>query len=162
MIICNPIHNNISSVRFGLLRLRSTRQNKTGASGSVASTIRAWPIKLHDLRPGGSHWARQLRLTTDLSQCSSNTSVFAEGSNTYIVHRTILFEQHAYSVFVKVLSRHVVTSTSSAHDPVRSNVRNDAVNRTEPFRSVTETETVGSVENPGLRPRITAFNKECI
>jgi hypothetical protein len=29
--------------------------------------------------------------------------------------------------------------------------RNDAVNRTVPFRSETETETAGSVENPGYR-----------
>ncbi len=32
-----------------------------------------------------------------------------------------------------------------------SDLSNDAVNRTEPFRPVTETETVGSVESPGWR-----------
>ena len=35
---------------------------------------------------------------------------------------------------------------------------NDAPNRTEPFRSVTETETVGSVEKPGFRPQIFVYS----
>jgi hypothetical protein len=34
---------------------------------------------------------------------------------------------------------------------------NDAPNRTEPFRSVTETETVGSVGKPGCRVQVTVF-----
>jgi hypothetical protein len=47
-----------------------------------------------------------------------------------------------------LIRRHVV-------DDLNPPPGNDAVNRTEQLRSVTETETVGSVENPGFRAPIT-------
>jgi hypothetical protein len=37
-------------------------------------------------------------------------------------------------------------------------LHNDAANRTEPFRSVTDTETVGSVEKPGFRAQIFVYS----
>jgi len=43
---------------------------------------------------------------------------------------------------------------------INSTFFNDARNRTEQFRSETETEAVGSVENPGFRPHIKNLDRQ--